>query len=273
MATSPNYSKMIQQIRATLPETGYEQTMQLLFDYFQYSCYTPQEALNLAGDLLDADNLSPLTPDTVKFMMSVFKYFIAKGNADAMNDMGCLYYGGRMGEPDYKKAIRYYTMAEENGSIIAAENLGYCYYYGRDGKTDYRKAYQYFSKGALAKRSESMYKIGDMYRYGYYVKADPKMAAQCYFNALEYVEKEEPEASYRGCVLKRVGDLYYEGIGVRVDYRAAHRYYHFAEVDLMDQYSRGDQFHVRLLDEVVERIDSCREKLREEYPCLRMQEN
>lgn len=40
-------------------------------------------------------------------------------------------------------------MAYKAGNRQATENLGYIYYYGRIGQKDYEKAFKYFVKGAL----------------------------------------------------------------------------------------------------------------------------
>ena len=92
----------------------------------------------------------------------MFDLEIGAGNADAMNDLGALYYDGSRGfEQSFEKAVRYYSMAAENGSRQAQENLGYCYYYGRDGEPDYEKAFHYFALGAFDGHLVSLYKIGE----------------------------------------------------------------------------------------------------------------
>ena len=47
----------------------------------------------------------------------------AKGNADALNNLGVLYHNGYGVERDYNKALEYYQKAVDAGSQKAVENL------------------------------------------------------------------------------------------------------------------------------------------------------
>ena len=68
--------------------------------------------------------------------------------------------------------LKYYNMAADLDYIDAYECLGYIYYYGRVGDCDYKKAYHYFVKAANAGSLVSNYKVADMYKNGYYVDKD-----------------------------------------------------------------------------------------------------
>ncbi len=222
----------------------------------------------LADQVVNADKLKPMPEEAADFVIADYKYAVADGKAEAANDLGALYYSGRIGgEPDYEKAREYYEIAEKSGYILAAENLAYIYYYGFGTDINYEKAYLYFSKAALAGRYESMYKSGDMFRYGLYVDKDYGMTAFCYRRALELIRNDNTaENNYYGCVYHRMGDLFYEGIGVEKNDTQAFRYYQLAEGFYYEQIEKGDKYHFEQLKTVIERQKKLRKKIQKSLP-------
>lgn len=83
-----------------------------------------------------------------------------------MMDLGGFYYE----QKKFDLAEEYYLMAAELKDVNAYVCLGYIYYYGRTGKPDYKKAFEYYKKGSDAGHITSAYKLADMYRNGYYVE-------------------------------------------------------------------------------------------------------
>lgn len=115
------------------------------------------------------------------------------GDMKVAEALGGYYYGKRR----YDLALKYYTLAAENGTTYAWIGLGYIWYYGRLGVRDYEKTYHSFAKAIelLTGRSiecdtfwtldkmvklhnkneydqyiNAAYKLADMYRYGLYVE-------------------------------------------------------------------------------------------------------
>ncbi len=82
--------------------------------------------------------------------------------------LGGIYYDERK----FDLALKYYEMAAEQDDDSAYECLGYIWYYGRTGEKDYKKAFEYFSKAAQVGNLVAAYKVADMYREGYYVEKD-----------------------------------------------------------------------------------------------------
>lgn len=82
--------------------------------------------------------------------------------------LGGIYYDERR----FDLALKYYEMAAEQDDDSAYECLGYIWYYGRTGEKDYKKAFEYFSKAAQVGNLIAAYKVADMYREGYYVDKD-----------------------------------------------------------------------------------------------------
>ena len=75
-------------------------------------------------------------------------------------------------------ALKYYEMAASYDYDPAYECLGYIWYYGRTGEKDYKKAFEYFSKMMAKGDPVATYKVADMYKNGYYVEKDQKKYEQ-----------------------------------------------------------------------------------------------
>ena len=227
-----------------------------------------QDYKELAGQLMNADQSKIMPEEVVDFIRATYEYYMDKGDALAANDLGVLYYGGRVGgKPDYVNARKYYEMADRLGYTLASENLAYIFYYGFGTEVDYEKAYLYFSKAALTGRYEATYKLGDMFRNGYYVEKNDKMTAYLYRRALDLVWKDEmSNEKFAGCVYQRVGDLYYEGIGVGKNDTEAFRYYQLAEVYYYKQIAEGDNYHFDQVRVVIEKQKKIRKKLQKTMP-------
>ena len=86
-----------------------------------------------------------------------------------------MYLGGYYYEmKKFDLALKYYEMAATYDYDPAYECLGYIWYYGRTGARDYKKAFEYFSKLMDKGEPVATYKVADMYRNGYYVEKDQK---------------------------------------------------------------------------------------------------
>ncbi|MCR5167734.1 MAG: hypothetical protein K6C13_11060 [Oscillospiraceae bacterium] len=90
------------------------------------------------------------------------------GEPGYMMTLAGVYYGRK----EYELAQKYYEIAAEQGDDYSNIGLGYIWYYGRTGEIDYKKAFEYFSrcKGDI----NAEYKLADMYRTGKYVDKDQK---------------------------------------------------------------------------------------------------
>lgn len=223
------------------------------------------DAYDLADELCKADGAKLLPTEVATLIAEIFLEEIELGNVYAMTDFGSLYYTGRIGEQSYEKAVEYYTMADRLGERQATENLGYCYYYGRLGEVDYEKAFHYFVKGALDNHLNSLYKIGDMYRYGYYVDKDEAEAYRIYEHC--YNQMTNYCAELIGAdICKRMGDVYFYGIGTAVNYYLALKYYQESERYFYGKIRDGDFFARKGLCEVLERLSEIREVLLRDLP-------
>ena len=221
------------------------------------------EPHSMALTLAEHDKPADLPDYIIDFITDLLESEIEKGDADAMNDLGAMYYDGHRGfEQSFKKAVYYYDMAAANGSRQAQENLGYCYYYGRIGEPDYMKAFHYFALGAFDGHLISLYKIGDMYLNGHYVKKNEKEAFIIYNRCLETMTDEAaPFAA--GPVFLRLGKMYLNGIGTKQDFMNSLMCYQRAEYLLYNMVKDGKYMYKNSLLAAINGQQKAREKLSE----------
>ena len=90
-------------------------------------------------------------------------------DAEAMACLGGQYYE----DENYPLAEKYYLASYEAGNKGIASGLGFIYFYGRVGTPDYKKAFRYFSEAKELGDKEAAMKIADMYDRGLGVDKDP----------------------------------------------------------------------------------------------------
>ena len=267
--TEERISELIRKIVDEVSEDKYPETMDVIYELTFPDGDTDVRLmcspLDLAKELHDTDGAKPMHPLIAQFCLEVYFDEYASGSADAACNLGSLYYTGRAGEQDYKKAVEYYTYAADHGSRQAQENLGYCYYYGRDVEKDYKKAYHYFVKGALDGHLISLYKIGDMYKNGYYVDKDEKEAFDIYMYCSEKID-EQTMPICGADIYMRLANCFHKGIGVEPDYQIALRFYQMAEGLFYDRLSEGDYMIANNLDRVIKEEEEVRQKVRNSMP-------
>lgn len=87
-------------------------------------------------------------------------------NPGDMMYLGGYYYEKKL----FDLALKYYEMAATFDYEEAYECLGYIWYYGRTGEKDYKKAFTYFQKLREKGHLVATYKVADMYKNGFYVE-------------------------------------------------------------------------------------------------------
>ena len=263
MTNQELYEQVIELKKSVNPE-HYPELVSVL-EYYIDEENLESVAYDLSAAIFDADATKAFPKNVSRFLISLYEDMIARGNFDAACDLGALYYKGRFGEIDFKKAVTYYTMAATHGSRQAQENLGYCYYYGRDVEVNYQKAFHYFALGAFDGHLNSLYKIGDMYRNGYYVDKNPEEAFRIYNRCYEALTQEAIPLVGADIML-RMGDCYYEGIGTLPDWTEALLFYQRAEVWYYERLQKGDYLIRRCYEKAIHRQEEIRKKRNLELP-------
>ncbi|MCR5791044.1 MAG: sel1 repeat family protein [Lachnospiraceae bacterium] len=79
----------------------------------------------------EEDAKSEIDPELGKKVLEYLDKAIEAGDDRAMNNLGAMYYGGRVVEQDQAKAMEWYKKAAAKGNSMSMLNLGYGYYYGQ----------------------------------------------------------------------------------------------------------------------------------------------
>ncbi len=93
----------------------------------------PQACFELAGQILASDGVS----QDIKQAIGLLERAAKGGIANAWFRLGKIYHDGLAGEPDYGRALDYYTLAARAGVIEAQHNIGAMLVSARGVKRDY----------------------------------------------------------------------------------------------------------------------------------------
>ena len=151
-----------------------------------------------------------------KKAFDLFKLAATKGNSKAYNDLANMYFLGEEVEQNYPTAFKYYAMAAKLGEDAASYNLADCYFYGTGIRVDRKKAILFYKKAASQGSSEAEYKLGLLSDAGDDVELSYDEAFKWYKRA---AEAGHPLAE------KKIADHYYFGYGVKPDKVEAFKWY------------------------------------------------
>jgi tetratricopeptide (TPR) repeat protein len=127
--------------------------------------------------LAELERKTSLSDEEEHELIETLEFMIEKTGEPRYSEwLGGIYYDKRI----FDLALKYYELAEAQGSVWAWNGLGYIWYYGRTGTVDYEKAYHYFTKVREYEgddideftKIEASFKIADMYKNGYFVEKD-----------------------------------------------------------------------------------------------------
>ncbi len=110
----------------------------------------------------------PSADDEFMYIEAMDYLIDAEHDPNDMMNLGGYYYGLKK----FDLALKYYEMAAVYDIDDADTCLGYIWYYGRTGERDYKKAFECFERSMKRGNMISAYKVADMYKNGYYVEKD-----------------------------------------------------------------------------------------------------
>lgn len=117
--------------------------------------------------IIDAYSNYSLPEENKIQLIEALEFLIKETHAPVhITHLGSVHYGDKR----FDLALKYYELAASYDYAIAYQCLGYIWYYGRCGTIDYKKAYECYCKAAELGDTVAEYKIGDMYKNGYYVE-------------------------------------------------------------------------------------------------------
>lgn len=127
---------------------------------------TVNEARDIQNEF--QENRNPTEEEVFLFTEAMNFLIDEEHNPGDMLSLGGYYYEIKR----FDLALKYYEMAATYDYDPAYECLGYIWYYGRTGERNFKKAFEYFSKLMDKGNPVAAYKVADMYRNGYYVEKD-----------------------------------------------------------------------------------------------------
>ncbi|XP_067894818.1 protein sel-1 homolog 1 isoform X2 [Heterodontus francisci] len=132
--------------------------------------------------------------------------------------------------------IQYYQFLAEKGDIQAQVGLGQLHLHGGRGvEQNFQRAFDYFNQAAATGNSQAMAFLGKMYSEGSNVVPQNNDTAFHYFKksadmnhelALKYFQKAAEQGWVDGQL--QLGSMYYNGVGVKRDYKQALKYFNLA---------------------------------------------
>jgi TPR repeat protein len=84
----------------------------------------------------------------------------------AQRKLGWMYFAGQGVQQDYDTAVKWYTLAAEQGDATAQYNLGLMYRKGKGVPQDYKTAVKWFTLSAKQGDADAQYNLGVMYENG-----------------------------------------------------------------------------------------------------------
>jgi TPR repeat protein len=156
--------------------------------------------------------------------MHVFQLLAARGDSDAMNNIGWMYQYG-LGRPvDYAKALAWYRKSADLGAVSGQVNLAKMYEQGLGVKADPRMAARYYQAAARDHDlSSSAFDLAYAYQHGMGVPVDYAKAMTLF--------RQSADDDGEVAAMNQIGYLYQHGLGVKTNPQAAWCWYQLAAVN------------------------------------------
>lgn len=181
-------------------------------------CYESAAAQGIAPGAGNEINLSLAAgTDDWKPLIERMRFLAENGNTDAMRRMGNFYYSGVGVEKNYPEALKWYLSAAAVLDSWSINRLGEMYRDGKGTDADIVKAREMFVKASNYGNIAALGNIIDLYASG--LSDDRKM----FEDALAKMISVGDAGSIDAC--NRMGNLYFNGTGVRRDRIKAAEWY------------------------------------------------
>jgi hypothetical protein len=134
--------------------------------------------------LSDDTTLDPFEEEEAE-AISMYRLAAAKGDADAMFNLGICYRRGEGVEKDVLASYRWFQLAANQGGAVAQCQLGFCYYLGEGVEKDEAEAVRWFELAAAQGLAHAQHNLGFCYSSGVGVARDLGKAALLFELAAE----------------------------------------------------------------------------------------
>ncbi len=124
---------------------------------------------------------------TEKNFSKAFEYLygaakLGESTPQSQKLLGEFFLIGHTTPQNYKKAIKWYEKASENGDRNAQAELGYFYYSGRGVEQDLKKSFFWFERAAYQNLPAAQYSLGIMWYSGYGVNTVDPITSYAWLN-------------------------------------------------------------------------------------------
>ena len=174
----------------------------------EHAMQDDKEALRFAEKALENHN----GQEALKFL----RRSAEMGNADAVYQLGLLYYEGEYIPQDYQQAAECFSRVADSGNPDAQYFLGDIYENGEGVSQDYVEAAKRYRRSAAQGNVEAQYCFAALLEDGLGIVQDYAAAAEWYLKA---ADQGDSEAQYN------LEDMYENGRGVPQDYSKAVEWY------------------------------------------------
>lgn len=244
-STAANFGPLPKELAQTVVENGPD----------AFAEFVDANAWEIAGEARQ-------DPHVADMLLACYRYGIAQGSGTCANDLGALYYTGRIFEQDFGSAAALYGIGTDLGCQQSIINLGYIYEYGRLGNADYTRAFECYSlAAALEPNCEATYKMGDMYARGQCVEKNMSRARMLWERSLELADSLELAAQPSARIAPLLIDYEGDNGGAPYDPLRALGLYQQAEMGLRISIASGQLYYRKRLQEVLDGQERCRELL------------
>ena len=197
--------------------------------YYTISTYSGN-TLPIANVMNIIISNSDLNRERYEDLMHSMEFLANNGNIDAMRRLGNFYYDGVGVKKDYFAAITWYEKAASLGDQWCRSRLGEMYRDGKGTQPNIEKATEWFYKASIMGNAGAMSNIIYMYSSGT-LERDP-----FYDDCIDILKNMANNGNIDA--MRRLGNFYYDGVGVKKDYFAAITWYEKA-ASLGDQWCRS----------------------------------
>lgn len=130
--------------------------------------------------LANSRSNSTSSSSTPTDFVSQQKELAEKGDADAANSLGLIYYSGEGVTKDYAEAFKWFSKSADQNNLDAESSLGECYQFGEGVTKDDAEAVKWYRKSAEQGYSEAQWNLGFCYENGEGVAKNVVIACKWY---------------------------------------------------------------------------------------------
>lgn len=141
------------------------------------------------GDLNAMNHLISMgskTPGKLDATVESFKQKALSGILHYQDFLGSMYMYGQQVDIDYPEAVKWFTMASDQGSAYAQSNLGVIFLNGMGVKKDVDMAQKYLFLAAAQSDLDAIYNLGVMYRDSVNEPGSQKLAMAYFLRASKF---------------------------------------------------------------------------------------